>query len=231
MRTTRFGSLAIAYDEAVLEPRPWTLEQARWAIELDGELPPGPVLELCAGVGHIGLVVAAATGRPLVQVDASARACELARRNGVTAGIGADVRAGDIAAAVGPDERFALVLADPPYVPTDDVARHPADPEHAIDGGEDGLALAERCLDVAADHVVPDGAALIQLRDLDQAAALALQRSPLALDLARAVDDRGALALFRPQPDQRSTSSSSRKSTSGAAAVSVPTISPLGSAQ
>ena len=48
--------LEISYDQRVLEPRPWTAAQSRWASSLFRVLPPGPVLELCAGAGHIGLL-------------------------------------------------------------------------------------------------------------------------------------------------------------------------------
>ena len=40
-----------------------------------------------------------------------------------------------------PDERFAVVIADPPWVSTADVERYPEDPVTAIDGGADGLDL------------------------------------------------------------------------------------------
>ena len=56
---TRFGGLDIAYDATVLEPRGWTLAQSVVALDLEPALPPGAVLELCSGAGHIGLVVAA----------------------------------------------------------------------------------------------------------------------------------------------------------------------------
>src|SRR5690606_34915582 len=68
-RSVVIGGLTIAYDDRVLEPRPWTVLQSRWAAELARDVPPGPILELFAGVGHIGLVAATACGRELVQVD------------------------------------------------------------------------------------------------------------------------------------------------------------------
>jgi methylase of polypeptide subunit release factors len=158
-----FGSLEIVFDDDVLEPRPWTLEQSRWATDLLADLPEGPVLELCAGVGQIGLVVGRATGRLIVQVDAHPGACALARRNAGAAGVTVDVREGDMEDAVERGERFWLVLADPPYIAADRVAHHPGDPVRAIDGGVDGLDLARACLRVAADHLEPGGLLLLQL--------------------------------------------------------------------
>ncbi|MCU1378772.1 MAG: methyltransferase, partial [Acidimicrobiales bacterium] len=141
-----FGDVRIAYDDQVLEPRPWTIEQSRWAVELLADQPEGPVLELCAGAGQIGLVVAIHTGRRVVQVDADQRACAYALRNADAAGVEADIRCGDVERAVGRVERFCLVIADPPYVPAHETDEHPDDPGHAIDGGDDGLDVARACL-------------------------------------------------------------------------------------
>ena len=69
--TMTFGSLTIGYDEQVLEPRPWVLLQSQWARELLEDAPPGPVLELCTGAGHIGLVAVVGNDRTLVAVDAN----------------------------------------------------------------------------------------------------------------------------------------------------------------
>ena len=56
VRTAEYGPLSIAYDHRVLEPRPWTAAQSRWVSALLESAPPGPVLEICSGAGHIGLL-------------------------------------------------------------------------------------------------------------------------------------------------------------------------------
>jgi methylase of polypeptide subunit release factors len=158
-----FGALEIEVDEGVLRPRPWTLLQSHWARDLLDGLPPGDVLELCTGAGQIGLAAVHGTGRRLVAVDAEAHACELARRNARQVREEVDVREGRFDAALDPDERFVLALADPPWVPTQRVEDHPEDPTWAIDGGIDGLEVARRCVRVAARHLVPGGRLLLQL--------------------------------------------------------------------
>jgi release factor glutamine methyltransferase len=169
-----FGPLLVRFDARVLRPRPWTLEQSRWAAELLSSAPPGPVLELCAGVGHIGLAVAAESDRAFHLVDADAHACSHARWNAEAAGLAARVTVhhGPMHEAVPPDERFALVLADPPWVPSSEVSRFPADPRRAIDGGPDGLDLARTCVEVVARHLLPGGASVLQLGDEAQADAM-----------------------------------------------------------
>ena len=85
-RTCRVGSLLIDYDDRVLTPRPWTLKQSEWAAELAGGAPAGRMLELCAGVGHIGLIASMLADRDLVQIEANAVAAEYARFNARRAG-------------------------------------------------------------------------------------------------------------------------------------------------
>src|SRR5690606_15202713 len=119
-----------------------------------------PVLEVCSGAGHIGLLAVAGTKRMLVQVDADLHACVWASRNARAWGVATDIRHGPMSEAVMVDERFALILADPPYLPSTDVSRFPEDPLTAIDGGDDGLDLARECLDVIARHLQRSGVAL-----------------------------------------------------------------------
>src|SRR5699024_7867451 len=78
-----FGGLTISYDHRVMEPRPWTQGQSSWAAELLAKAPAGPVLELCAGVGHIGLVAVQDTQRDVVMVDFSPVTEQFAQHNAV----------------------------------------------------------------------------------------------------------------------------------------------------
>ena len=200
-QTTPFGDLTIAYDERVLAPRTWTTMQSAWADELLSDPPVGPVLELGCGAGQIGLLaVRAHPERHLVCVDASAQACTFTRLNAESAGLGdrVEARHGDLADALGPDERFALVIADPPWVPSAEIDRYPEDPTTAIDGGPDGLDVARACIRVAAPRLVFGGAILLQLGTRAQASALARETVGLALaDLRTGAG--GVIALFRPE--------------------------------
>lgn len=171
MSTTRlpesaeFGRLRIAFDDRVLRPRPWTTAQSRWAEELLEQAPPGPVLELCSGAGQIGLLAVVDGDRPLVCVDVDPVACEYIRRNADAAGLAdrVEVREGSMVDALGADERFAVVIADPPWVRRAETDRFPEDPLLAIDGGEDGLDIAWACVDAARRHLLPGGSLVLQL--------------------------------------------------------------------
>jgi release factor glutamine methyltransferase len=204
-RTMDFHGLSISYDRRILEPRPWTAGQSRWAADLLHTLPAGPVLEVCAGAGHIGLLAVRDQDRDLVMVDASAAACEHARHNASAAGMGerVTVRCGRMQEVLDPDERFPLVIADPPWVPSGTVDTFPDDPRHAIDGGPTGLDLVAVCLDVMHAHLAPDGAGILQVGPDGQADAVRahLDAHPdLGLEVTeRRFHARGALLLLVPR--------------------------------
>lgn len=199
-RTVRFGPLVVDLDDRVLGPRPWTLVQSEWAAGLARDAAPGPLLELCAGAGQIGLAAAVLADRDLVQVEADPVAAGYARANAARAGRAArvEVRAAPLDGALAPGERFPLVIADPPYLPTRDLARWPDDPPRAIDGGADGLAVIRACLAVAARHLEPGGHLLLQVAgpaQADRVTAL-LAASPLARAGLRVVDPERAVLLL-----------------------------------
>lgn len=192
-----FGGLDLTTDDRLLEPREWTHEQSTWSADLLPQLPDGPVLELCAGAGHIGLAGVCGSGRRLVAVDREEIAAATIRGNADRLGLSelVEVRCGDLSEVIAPDERFALVIADPPWVPTAGIGRFPEDPPGAIDGGDDGLSVAIQCVAVIAEHLLPEGAALLQLGTRDQVSALALP-GDLVVDEVREYP-RGVLARLR----------------------------------
>ncbi len=198
-----FGPLEVEFDPSVLEPRPWTLLQSEWAIELAAALPDGPVLEMCSGAGQIGQVVALATGRDLVQVDSSPAACSYAtsnaRRNGLESQV--EVYCAEIRGAADPDlgaGAFPLVLADPPYLPTSECQEFPLDPIGAIDGGPDGLRIVASMIASISRHLSPEGVALLQLWGRSQVLQVdRLDLQDLEIDDIRAHDPRRAVALLR----------------------------------
>lgn len=165
-----FGPIRVEYDARVLAPRPWTLAQSRHALTALDRGPDGPILELHCGAGHIGQATAAWSGRGLVQVDDDPAACEWARANAAGNGLTADVWCTSVDALDGAAGAFALVLADPPYVPADEMAQFVDDPTHAIDGGPDGLAGFRKCLPVAARLTASTGSVVLQVRGPRQAA-------------------------------------------------------------
>jgi len=200
-RSMTYGSLEIRYDDRVLRPRPWTTAQSLWGAELLRGGPAGPVLELCCGAGQIGLLTVAHEPRPLVCVDLNPVAGHFTRRNAVSAGLSelVEIREGAITQVLRAQDRFALVLADPPWVRRSETDRFPEDPLVAIDGGDDGLSVAWECVAAAAGHLVPGGSALLQLGSTAQADAIAAgapSYGDLHVTEVRAYDG-GVVALLR----------------------------------
>ncbi len=204
--TMTFGDLTIAFDARVLRPRPWTADQSRWAAELLATAPEGPVLELCAGAGQIGLLAIALAPRSLVCVDLNPAACAFTRENAAREGLAdlVEVREGRLEESVRPDERFALVIADPPWVRRAETGSYPEDPLLAIDGGDDGLDVARACLATAGTHLLPGGSVVLQLGALAQVDRL---HTGIAAAVGLAVTDvrsgeRGVLVRLEPALDE-----------------------------
>jgi release factor glutamine methyltransferase len=204
-QSTVFGHLPIVFDDRLLRPRPWTVAQSRWAAELLRTMPgPARVLELCAGAGHIGLLALEMAGtvadqHHLTTVDVNPVACEYARRNAEAAGMGSrvDVREGRIDDVLAPDERFDLVIADPPWVARGETGLFPEDPLIAIDGGSDGLDVVWSCLRAGGQHLVPGGSVVLQLGSVEQVHRvhdnLRSTSSGLTIESSRFFGARGAL--------------------------------------
>lgn len=137
----------------------------------------GDALDLCTGSGCVA--IAFAKKRPtwrVTAVDVSGDAVAVARENVERAGatFTAHVLEGDLDAPLPEGARFDLVTANPPYIPTADLATLPADvrehePRLALDGGADGLDLVRRVVEVARQRLRPGGVLAVEVGH-DQAA-------------------------------------------------------------
>ncbi|HLU73288.1 MAG TPA: putative protein N(5)-glutamine methyltransferase [Nonomuraea sp.] len=172
----RFGGLRVRVDPGVFVPRPRTEFLAEQAI---AAAPAGVpvVVDLCCGSGALGAVVAAALGEVelhAADIDPAAVAC--ARRNLP----GARVHEGDLYDPL-PDDlrgRVDLLLANVPYVPTDEIPLLPAEARlHearvALDGGGDGLEVLRRVAAGAGQWLAPGGRLLFETGERQAAHAVA----------------------------------------------------------
>ncbi|MFD5703859.1 putative protein N(5)-glutamine methyltransferase [Streptomyces lasiicapitis] len=172
-----FGGLRIAVDPGVFVPRRRTEFLVREAASLAG--PGAVVVDLCCGSGALGAALAASLGGVelhAADVDPAAVAC--ARRN-VRAAEG-HAYEGDLYAAL-PEAllgRVDVLLANVPYVPSDEVALLPAEArEHearvALDGGSDGLDVLRRVTADAPRWLAPGGRLLFETSERQVPAAVA----------------------------------------------------------
>jgi release factor glutamine methyltransferase len=112
---------------------------------VDEQMPVGAsVLDLFTGSGILAIAAAAAGARAVTAVDISRRSLLCATLNARINGVQIRTRRGDMFAAV-KGARFDLIMANPPYLPSDGGA--PRGAARAWDGGVDGRAFIDRfCL-------------------------------------------------------------------------------------
>ncbi|THA60252.1 putative protein N(5)-glutamine methyltransferase [Streptomyces sp. A0958] len=160
-----FNGLRIAVDPGVFVPRRRTEFLIRQAVALAPE--PAVVVDLCCGSGALGAALAAALDRvELHAADVEPAAVRCARRN---IGDRGEVYEGDLFAPL-PGSlrgRVDVLLANVPYVPTEDVALLPAEarvhePLVALDGGGDGLDVLRRVAAEAPRWLAPGGSLLVE---------------------------------------------------------------------
>jgi release factor glutamine methyltransferase len=150
---TTFAGHRIAVTPDVLIPRPETellLEEAIQLIEPEGL----PVLDVGTGSGILALSLAKKFPQlEIFAVDLSRTALAVAQRN--TEGIGKiHFLESDLMETPSLPERFQMIVANLPYIPTEQIAglmrevRH--EPRLALDGGADGLDLVRRLISQSA---------------------------------------------------------------------------------
>jgi release factor glutamine methyltransferase len=172
-----FYGIPIAADRRALVPRPDTEMLVEVALERTRSRSMyGRALDLCTGTGCVA--VAFARARPTWRVtasDVSPEAACLAWENAVRQGVAFSVRvvAGDLFAPH-EGERFELITANPPYIPTGELAELAPDirdfePRLALDGGADGLDIIRALVSRASRHLEPGGVLALEVGH-DQAA-------------------------------------------------------------
>ena len=165
-----FYGLEFLVDPSVLVPRPETETLVEVAMEARGA---GlRVLDLCTGSGAVAVALKHAV--PELEVwatDISAEALHVATTNAARLLPPESIHfcQGDLFAAL-PDPQspvpYSLIISNPPYVPTADIASLSpevrAEPILALDGGEDGLGVIKRIVTGAPGFLCSGGVLLLE---------------------------------------------------------------------
>ncbi len=177
-----FWSRTFLVTPDVLVPRPETelvVERAlAWAGARDRAL---RILDLGTGSGAIAVALAAELPEATVTaVDVSPLAAVIAERNAAAAGVATRVRVvvSDWISALPEGERFDIVVSNPPYIPSGELATLALEvrrePVMALDGGPDGLDAYRRIVVEAARVLEPAGAFICEVGAGQAPAVMAL---------------------------------------------------------
>ncbi len=159
-----FMGIEFFINESVLIPRQETETLVEEALKLIGNKAVS-VLDVGTGSGCILLSFLYYNKKSRgIGIDISSGAIEVARKNAELLGLSerakfkeADFRAFRI------DERFDIVLSNPPYVRTDEVKQLKGEPEVALSGGKDGLDVYPQLAQFIAEVLKENGTFIVEV--------------------------------------------------------------------
>lgn len=173
--STSFCGLEIKVNPQVLVPRPETelLAERGWTFLNARSLPRPAVLDI--GVGSGCLAIALASKCPTAEVtavDISPEALAVAQENAARHGVAERIRflQGDCFGPLATGSSFDLILSNPPYIPTAEIATlqpevRDYDPHTALDGGADGLDYGRRLAAEAGRFLNQQGRLMMEFGD------------------------------------------------------------------
>jgi release factor glutamine methyltransferase len=163
-----FWSLPLRVDPRVLVPR----RDTETLVEVALRRAPGAARIADVGTGSGAVALALAKERPgaeILATDASDDALAVARANSEALGLPLRLLTGDLLAPLA--GAFDLIVSNPPYVPTGDLAGLPPEvrrePRGALDGGRDGLDVLRRLV-AGAPPLLAAGGVLAVEHGFDQ---------------------------------------------------------------
>ena len=129
---------------------------------------PGRILDMCAGGGCIGIACALKFQKAQVDlVDISEASLTLAKENIDRHGTSSRVRAIQSNLFTELGGRYDLIVANPPYVSTEEMLTLPAEyrhePAHGLECDEEGLALPLAILRAAENFLNEDGLLILEV--------------------------------------------------------------------
>ena len=160
IKAFHYKDLTIELHPAVYEPSEDTFQ----LLEAFNVKKEDKVLEIGTGSGLISLVCAQ-NGANVVCTDVNPFAVELAKRNFLVNNSSLsgsyDIRLGNLFDVLTFDDKFDIIIFNPPYLPTKSNERVGGSGwfDIATDGGVDGLKVTKQFIDGLSNHLNKDGCA------------------------------------------------------------------------
>jgi len=166
--TAEFHGRSFLCDNRALIPRPETEQLVELALELAKAHATPALLDIGTGSGVIPLTLALELPAATVHAtDLSPDALALANENATRHQLTGRVVFHQTDLLPPDNAKFDLIIANLPYIPTNEIAalspevRH--DPLTALDGGADGLDFIRRLIESAPARLAPGGALLLEI--------------------------------------------------------------------
>lgn len=178
--TRAFWTIELGVGPGALVPRADSETLIEAAVTHFGAAGPRRILDLGTGPGTLLLAALAEwPGASGLGIDRSPVALDYARANAARLGLGARAAFAEGDWAAGIAERFDLVLANPPYIATDEpigaeVRAH--EPASALFAGADGLDDYRRIVPALPALIAPGGCAVLEIGWTQADAVCALAR-------------------------------------------------------
>lgn len=166
-----FRELSLRVEPSVLIPRPETEQLVGRVLEWARGRDRLHALDIGTGSGAIALsLLREGPFTAALAVDISARALKVAQANAREAGLEdrVEFRAGSFFEPVGAEERFDVIVSNPPYVARREAESLPEEvrdhePPDALFAGPTGLEAIERIVEEAPNHLRPGGLLALEI--------------------------------------------------------------------
>jgi release factor glutamine methyltransferase len=173
--STSFCGLEIAVNRHVLVPRPETEILAELGWSFLSTINPQPSIALDFGTGSGCIAIALAVKCPtanVIALDVFPETLDVAKQNAARNNLPKKIEflQSDGFAALPKETQFDLIISNPPYIPTGEIATlepevRDYDPRGALDGGDDGLDFYRRFAIEARKFLKPEGKVMLEFGD------------------------------------------------------------------
>ena len=160
-----FWSLDFDVTPDVLIPRPETEIMVEKGLNLIKTIDHPHVADVGTGCGVMAIVMKKERNDvSMVATDNSCRALDVVKRNAIKHRTSIDIRHGDLCEAFKQEEQFDLIVANLPYISSDEIADLDLDfePRSALDGGKNGLDIINIFLNSVFRYMKPHAPLLLE---------------------------------------------------------------------